>query len=100
MQILTIKDGAGYICAEDGQTISVLDVSVKDIERISNMLLDYDDASFDENTDDILNPAGKVIYEQLKKAFNELLGSREAILDHINEVYSEAEKKYLSTEQK
>jgi|GEM_PF-2444663 hypothetical protein len=98
MDLLNIRDAKGYFHLPDEQEKLVSQVTAKDINAALELILQRTDITLasDANTDDISNPAEKIIFTQLRNSLLEVQESRESIISDINVAFEGAEKKYLS----
>jgi ferritin len=98
MDLLAIHDDQGFFCLPERDEKVVSQVTVQDISDALELILQNGDVciSLDKDSDDIKNPAQKIVFVQLRSSFKEVLESREAIMSGINDVFESAEKKYLT----
>jgi hypothetical protein len=98
MDLLSIRDSKGYFHLPDEQEKLVSQITARDIDAALELILQRTDITLalDANTDEISNPAEKIIFTQLQSSLLEVQESRESIISDINEAFEGAEKKYLS----
>lgn len=97
MDLLRIEDKVGYFSLDETNKKIVSQVTNEDIKAAIELLLESKDINIadDEDTALIANPAQKIVFEQLRTSFKEILDSRQNILDEIDSVFAAAEAKYL-----
>lgn len=93
MHLLSIENGVGFLHLSDGTKKEMPEIDPVDIESSMAAIL-AEDCSIDPVAE-IYNPAAKIIYTQLYKAFDELIDSKGAILAELDSTFEEAERKYL-----
>ena len=100
MDLLRIEDKVGYFSLDVTSEKVVSEVTNEDIRAAVELLLDADDIdiSIDEDTSTIANPAQRIVFEQLRVDFKEVLDSRQSILENIDSMFAAAEAKYLKQE--
>ncbi len=55
----------------------------------------YNDCTFNENIDDIVNPAEKLVYREILGKLKELVLSKDSIISQVNNEFKEIDEKYL-----
>lgn len=98
MELLKVKGTEALFCDESGAYKLVSQITPEDISVALGRLLsgDHIEIASEEDENKIANPAQKIIFQQLRTSFKEVLDSRGAILEEVDSVFSEAEEKYLS----
>lgn len=99
MDLLIIDENEAKLCSKPGQTKLVSQVTPEDISLALEYLLESDQVGIasDEDESKITNPAQKIIFQQLRTSFKEILDSRETILGEIDAAFHDAEDKYLGS---
>lgn len=97
MDLLKIEEKEALFCLPDGTKKVVSEVTTEDLNKALVFLFESEDVSLSEDADSksIANPAQRIVFEQLRSSFKEVLDSRDAIKAEINNVFSQAEAKYL-----
>ena len=97
MELLKIENKEGLLCLSDTNKI-VSQITAEDISAALELILTKDDIEIPEEIDYsiIVNPAQRIIFEQLYSSFKEVLGSKDALMNEINETFAQAEEKYLN----
>lgn len=100
MDLLRIDDKDAYFSLDGAERKLVSQVTNEDIRGAVELLLETDDIGIADGEDSsvIANPAQKIVFEQLRMAFKEIVNSRETILGEINATFAAAETKYLNQE--
>lgn len=93
MAILSIDSKLGYI-EVDGTRKLANEATVEDIECLIRAVMEQGSVEMDE-VSEIVNPANKIVYEQLYEALSGLVDRKEGILAEVEGRFAEAEKKYL-----
>lgn len=96
MELLKIENDQGFLLLND-KRIVVSQVTEEDISEALELILTNDEIEIPEVVDSstIVNPAQKIIFEQLLASFREVFASRDALNDEIDEVFAAAEEKYF-----
>ena len=55
----------------------------------------YNDCTFNENIDDIVNPEEKLEYREILGKLKELVLSKDSIISQVNNEFKEIDEKYL-----
>lgn len=97
MDLLKIEEKEAFFCLPDGTKKVVSQVTTEDLNKALVCLFETEGVSLPENKDSqsIVNPAQRIVFEQLLSSFKEVLDSRDAIRAEIDNVFSQAEAKYL-----
>lgn len=96
MELLKIESEQGFLLLGD-RSVVVSQVTAEDISAALELILTNDEIEIPEAVDSstIVNPAQKIIFEQLFASFREVFASRDALNDGIDEVFAAAEEKYF-----
>lgn len=99
MELLKIDNGQGFLCLRDNKKL-VSQITTEDISSALELILSDTEIDIPEDIDCtvIANPAQKIIFEQLIASFKEVLASRAALNDEIDEAFAQAEAKYFKAE--
>lgn len=100
MDLLEIDGQVAYFCSGDGTRKLVSEITTGDINSALQIILKGGDIGIasSEDASMIVNPAQRVIFEQLRNSFREVLDSRDSIIEEVNSVFASAEAKYLHSE--
>ena len=96
MKCLEIKNGKGYFLQSSGDMRPVDEMKKEDLLYLLD-LATSDDEEFemdDAQQNRIENQAHKIIYNNLKDKFEELLVNKKRFLDESENLYKEALQKY------
>ena len=93
MVILSIDGKLGYI-EVDGAKKLANEATVEDIEWLIKTIMEQASVEMDP-VGEIVNPANKIVYEQLYAALTGLVERKEGILAEIDGRFADAERKYL-----
>lgn len=98
MDLLKIVDKEAFFCLPGGREKVVSQVTTEDINQALEILLSSDNIglAIGEDSDVIANPAQRIVFEQLRSSFKEVLDSRDTIKAEIDAVFAQAEAKYLN----
>lgn len=101
MDLLKIEDKTGYFCLPEKPDKVVSQVTADDICQALELILTSGEIeiAIELDSDCIANPAQKIIFEQLRNSFNEVVNLRDSIKAEIDETFAQAEAKYLKGEQ-
>ena len=96
MKILRVENGRAFCSTGETATKSVKDIDEEDVLSLVNLILHEDDCELDPvpSSEECLNDAERVIYEELYKQFSSILKKRKDILESIDNQFSEAEALY------
>lgn len=99
MELLKVKNAQGFLCIEGNEDKLISQVTTEDISKAVGIILSNESVTIPDTMDcsSIVNPAQKIIFEQLHASFREVFASRDALNDEVNEVFAQAEEKYLKT---
>lgn len=96
MKCLKIENGKGYFLDKDSNYQEIDKMGKDDIlyllDVATNEKLEFEIDDMDEN--EISNPAHKIIYQNLRDKFVELLSNKTQFLDESEALYKEALQKY------
>lgn len=97
MDLLKIESDQGFLLLND-KKIVVSQVTAEDISGALELILTNDEIEIPDILDcsTIVNPAQRIIFEQLHASFREVYASRDALKDEIDEVFVAAEEKYFN----
>lgn len=98
-RLLMVDKDDGFIVV-NGEKKHVHDIEAQDIADALEILIDHDDCEIGdyEESDAIKNPATKIIYQQLHRAFQSVIDSRDSIKNDLSTSFSDAETRYLCDE--
>lgn len=92
MKILEIVNKEASFYDEKGKKNLIRDMSRDNIKEIINIVL-LNDVEYDENVDDIANPADKIIYSNILNKIKTLVQQKPTIVGENNK-YNELYLKY------
>lgn len=97
MDLINVENGEGYLNLSGSQRIEISQVSPQNIADALDLILQNGDISIgvEDDAERINNSAAKIIYRQLRTSLQEVIDSRETILEEIDGAFAEAEAKYL-----
>lgn len=97
MDLLSIKDGHGFLNLPGKDPVEVSQVTPQNIADALETILDNDSICLgpEDGSLEIANMAPRIIFDQLRASFKQVIDSRATILGEINSIFSEAEAKYL-----
>ncbi len=101
MELLKIENAQGFLCIEGNEDKLVSQVTTEDISKAVEIVLSDESVTIPDAIDcsSIVNPAQKIIFEQLHLSLKEVFASRDMLKSEIDEVFAQAEKKYLNNQQ-
>lgn len=101
MKLLKIENNIGQYSVDGTDYREIQDISKEDILVLVNKVLE-DDVEIDEITDvnDIKSPAQKIIYNRIYTKLNELIASKQEILDKNQKIFADAYAKYKFEDEK
>lgn len=95
MKILKIESSKGLFLNSKGNYVLIDEITKEDLLRLVEHIVEDEKSELDDfNGIDIVNPAQKIIYENVYNKFSEIKTQREIILNNKNKLYSEAFEKY------
>ena len=96
MKCLKIKAGKGQFLNKDGQYVDIDKMNKTDILNLLDIAIDENETfEFDiMNDTNIVNPAHRIIYQNISEKFAELVRNKEQFLDESEALYNEAMRKY------
>jgi len=99
MDLLKIEDKEAFFCMANGTKKLVSQVTTDDINQALELLLDSEDIglALGDDATVIANPAQRIMFEQLRASFKEVLDSKGTIKAEIDAVFAQAEAKYLNS---
>lgn len=99
MELLKIENAQGFLCIEGSEDKLVSQVTTEDISNAVEVILSNENVVIPGTIDCsfIANPVQKIIFEQLHLSFKEVFASRDALKSEIDDVFAEAESKYLGS---
>lgn len=94
MLVLKILDNKGFysLNGEDFTTISK--ISNQDVYNLFTKVILFNEVEFNENVDDLRNPAEIIIYTNILEKVKEIHGSKEEVIESIEEEYEKLKSKY------
>lgn len=101
MDLLKVEDGKAFLCLNDEDSKIVSQVSTDDISKALEVILEAEEIglALDEDPSSIVNPAQRIIFEQLRSSFKEVLDSRDSIQDEVDRVFAPAEAMYFQSKE-
>lgn len=96
MKCLKIENGRGQYLDKEGCYQEIDKMGKDDILYLLNICTDENETYEMDNPDEteIVNPAHKIIYENLYEKFGELLSNKSRFLDESEALYKDALQKY------
>lgn len=96
MRLISVNDGKGMLSLT-GRNVEIEKITSEDIFEALRLIMEDEDVVVGdiEEIESVLNPAAKIIMNQLWTSFDEVVQSRDAILDEIDSTFLEAEQEYL-----
>lgn len=96
MDLLMIEGNEAYFQCPDCKKKLVSQVTPNDINSALGFILRSEEVGLglEKDAGNIVNPAQKIIFEQLRTSFKEVYDSRTSILNEVDSVFAEAESKY------
>jgi len=97
MKYLEITDGKGFFidCGNTkNEKIDITLITKDQILSIFDKMIGDEDISFDENVEQIQNPASNIIYSSLLQKFKELVPKMKEDMKNINQEFEDSMKKY------
>lgn len=96
MKILKIEDKKGYFINKNGEYESIEKISKDGLFHLIGSVIDIENTELDDSVSfEIVNPAQKIIYDNLSKKLIEIKAQRETISNNKNKLYLAAIEKYL-----
>ena len=97
MDLLKVEDGEAFLCLNDEAPKIISQVSTDDVSKALEIMLETEEIglALDEDLSSIVNPAQRVIFEQLRSSFKEVFDSRGSIQDEVDRVFAPAEAMYF-----
>ena len=101
MDLLKVEEGKAFLCLNDEAPKIISQVSTDDINKALEVLLEVEEVglALGEDSSSIANPAQRIVFEQLRSSFKEVLDSRNSIQDEINRVFAPAEELYFKSKE-
>lgn len=98
MDLLSIEGNEAFFQCLGSEKKLVSQVTPDDINSALDVIIQSPEVGFGQGMDSstILNPAQKIIFEQLRTSFQEVHESRDSILNEVASTFADAESKYLS----
>lgn len=99
MELLKVKNNQGFLCIEGSEDKLISQITTEDISKAVEIILSNESVVVSDTIDcsPIANPAQKIIFEQLHLSLKEVFASRDTLKSEIDNVFAEAESKYLSS---
>lgn len=100
MDLLKVENGQAFLCLNDEEPKIISQVTTDDISKALEVILETGEIglALDEEPSSITNPAQKIIFEQLRSSFKEVLDSRDSIQGEVDRVFAPAEAMYFQPE--
>lgn len=101
MDLLNIENGEAFLCLNGEIPKIVSQVSTDDISKALEALLETKEIglALNEDSSAIVNPAQRIIFEQLRSSFKEVLDSRDSIQNEVDRVFAPAEAMYFQSKE-
>ena len=98
MDLLTVEGNEGFFQCSGSEKKLVSQVTPDDISSALDAIIQSPEVGYGRGMDSsaILNPAQRIIFEQLRTSFQEVCESRDSILSEVESTFADAESKYLS----
>ena len=97
MDLLKVEDGQAFLCLNGEEPKIISQVTTDDISKALEVILETEETglALDEDPSSIVNPAQRIIFEQLRSSFKEVFDSRDSIQDEVDRVFAPAEAMYF-----
>lgn len=99
MKYLKIENGKGFYLDSENEFQTIDLIQKEDMLNLLDAVTDKEiEFEMDENSDEILNEAHKIIYNELYKRLNELKEDKDRFLEESESLYKDALQKYKNEE--
>ncbi|MDY0278175.1 MAG: hypothetical protein RBQ97_08825 [Acholeplasma sp.] len=95
MKILKIEDKKGLYMKKGSDYETIDKITKEELFDLIEFVVDNNETEFDDSSvSEIVNPAQKIIYDNIKARLHEIKLQRETISSNKNKIYLEAIEKY------
>lgn len=99
MDLLKVEDGKAFLSLNNEHSKIVSQITTDDISKALEVILEEEEIglALDEDSSSVVNPAQRIIFEQLRSSFREVFDSRDSIKNEVDGVFCSAEKMYFQS---